>query len=116
LPEILRNTSARKHYLWALETWSVIQCPKILRMKKVCGGGSRVDYSDRERDAAIDILKLAGARDSTGYMRAYFEAEFPRAFWYEIPEPYRGHVARDIRCFKEALKEGGYEVKGKKLK
>lgn len=103
--------SARKHYTWALEIWSVIQCPKIVRMRKTCAAPARVDFSDKERDYAVDVLRLAGACDSTGYMRLYFESDFPRAFWHEIPEQYQGRVAVDIREFKRELVKGEYEVK-----
>lgn len=109
MPDQLR--SPREHYLWALEIWSIIQCPKTVRIKKDCGGSAQVDFSDKQRDYAVDILKLASAHESTGYMRLYFESEFPRAFWHEIPERYQGQVRCDIREFKRALIEGKYEVR-----
>lgn len=108
MPDKVRT--ARKHYVWALELWSVIQCPKIVRLRKSCAGTPRVDFSDRDREYAVDVLRLAGGVDSTGYMRLYFESDFPRAFWHEIPRVYQGRVSADIREFKKALRDGGYLV------
>jgi hypothetical protein len=98
--------SPRGHYLRAIEIWSIVQCPKIIKYRETCATALRVDFSDEELEYAIDIRHLAGKCDRTGYMRNYFEG----LRWDQIPERWHGTVSADIRAYKRELRDGGYKI------
>jgi hypothetical protein len=98
--------SPRGHFWEAIRIRLVLQGASSIKYRKSPPAPPRAEFSDENLEYCIDIGMLLERHDTTGYMIEYFSG----LRWDQIPEHKRGFVSRDIKNFRKALKDGGYEV------